>query len=85
MPPTSARPTAEDAAAPSTLAPDTGLPLPKSTMMRFGAGFLLISVLWALGLSIIASVLLPQRLKDLGVESPTPSSARSTRSPPSSP
>ena len=39
-------------------------------MVRFGAGFLLISVLWAIGLSIIASVLLPQRLKDLGVASP---------------
>ena len=39
--------------------------------MRFGAGFLLISVLWAIGLSIIASVLLPQRLKDIGVDNPT--------------
>ena len=71
MPPTPASLAAEEAApAPSNLAPDTGLPLPRSTMVRFGAGFLLISVLWAIGLSIIASVLLPQRLKDLGVASP---------------
>ncbi|PZU33227.1 MAG: MFS transporter [Actinomyces sp.] len=71
MPPTTAHPAeAEAAPAPSNLAPDTGMPLPRSTMVRFGAGFLLISVLWAIGLSIIASVLLPQRLKDLGVASP---------------
>lgn len=57
-------------AAPSNLAPDTGQPLAKPTMVRFGSGFFLISVLWAVGLSIIASVLLPQRLKDLGVDNP---------------
>lgn len=57
-------------AAPSNLAPDTGQPLTKPTMVRFGSGFFLISVLWAVGLSIIASVLLPQRLKDLGVDNP---------------
>ncbi len=39
-------------------------------MVRFGAGFLSISVLWAVGLSIVATVLLPQRLKDLGVADP---------------
>ncbi|MST64341.1 MFS transporter [Schaalia hyovaginalis] len=58
------------AAAPSTLAPDTHQPMAKGTMFRFGTGFFLISLLWAIGLSIIASVLLPQRLKDLGVANP---------------
>ncbi|MBM6979691.1 MAG: MFS transporter [Actinomyces succiniciruminis] len=65
-----ASPAEEDASVPSNLAPDTGLPLDRGAMVRFGAGFLLISVLWAVGLSIIASVLLPQRLKDLGVANP---------------
>ena len=57
--------------APSNLAPDTGHPLQRSTALRFGAGFLAISVLWALGLSSVATVLLPQRLKDLGVADPS--------------
>ncbi|MDU0348375.1 MFS transporter [Actinomyces sp. MRS3W] len=60
----------EETSTPSNLAPDTGLPLDRTSMVRFGAGFLLISLLWAVGLSIIASVLLPQRLKDLGVSNP---------------
>lgn len=54
----------------SNLAPDTGHPLLPSAMIRFGAGFMAISVLWALGLSSVATVLLPQRLKDLGVDDP---------------
>lgn len=54
----------------SKLAPDTGQPLERVALIRFGSGFLLISVLWALGLSSVATVLLPQRLKDLGVDDP---------------
>lgn len=42
----------------------------RGTSLRFAAGFLSISVLWALGLSMVATVLLPQRLKDLGVADP---------------
>ncbi|MDO4259460.1 MAG: MFS transporter [Actinomycetaceae bacterium] len=60
----------ESPTTPSTLAPDTGQPLKKVELIRFGAGFLLISLLWAVGLSIVATVLLPQRLKDLGVADP---------------
>lgn len=66
--------TAVDAAAPpspSNLAPDTGAPLSRSTLIRFGVGFFGISLLWAIGLNTIASVLLPQRLKDIGVDNPT--------------
>ena len=61
-----------DAEAPalSNRAPDTGLPMPTAAKFRFGTGFFLISILWAIGLSIVASVLLPQRLKDLGVSNP---------------
>lgn len=62
-----------DAVTPSTisnLAPDTGRPLSRGASIRFGAGFFLISLLWAIGLAIIAAVLLPQRLKDLGVDNP---------------
>lgn len=43
---------------------------PRITFLRFAAGFLSISILWALGLSMVATVLLPQRLKDLGVDDP---------------
>ena len=66
--------TAVDAAAPpspSNLAPDTGAPLSRSTLIRFGVGFFGISLLWAIGLNTVASVLLPQRLKDIGVDNPT--------------
>lgn len=45
-------------------------PLPRSSFIRFAAGFLSISVLWSIGLSMVATVLLPQRLKDLGVADP---------------
>lgn len=55
---------------PSSLSPETGKPLSRLVMVRFGIGFFLISLLWAIGLNIIASVLLPQRLKDLGVDNP---------------
>ncbi|MBW3069766.1 MULTISPECIES: MFS transporter [unclassified Actinomyces] len=63
--------TENDTSTPSNLAPDTGLPLPRSAMVRFGIGFLCISLLWATGLNTIAAVLLPQRLKDIGVDNPT--------------
>ena len=56
---------------PSNLAPDTGVPLSRSTLIRFGVGFFGISLLWAIGLNTVASVLLPQRLKDIGVDNPT--------------
>jgi len=56
---------------PSNLAPDTGVPLNRSTLIRFGVGFFGISLLWAIGLNTVASVLLPQRLKDIGVDNPT--------------
>lgn len=55
---------------PSRLAPDTGKPLERIVMFRFGAGFFLISILWAIGLSAVAAVLLPQHLKDIGVANP---------------
>lgn len=63
--------TAPGAPTPSRLAPDTGRPLERRTLIRFGVGFFLISLLWAIGLNTVASVLLPQRLKDIGVENPT--------------
>ncbi|AYD89583.1 MFS transporter [Actinomyces sp. 2119] len=66
-----ASPAEEDTSALSNLAPDTGLPLQRATMVRFGIGFFGISILWAIGLNTIAAVLLPQRLKDIGVDNPT--------------
>ncbi|WP_147681458.1 MFS transporter [Actinomyces ruminicola] len=66
-----ASPAEEDTSAPSNLAPDTGLPLQRTIMVRFGIGFFCISLLWAIGLNTIAAVLLPQRLKDIGVDNPT--------------
>lgn len=55
---------------PMTLAPDTGKPLSSSHKTRFMLGFALNGILWTIGLSIIAGVLLPQRLKDIGVSNP---------------
>ena len=40
-------------------------------MGRFGGGFLGISRRGAIGLNAVAAVLLPQRLKDIGVDNPT--------------
>lgn len=71
--PTTAESITTEAVAPPTLsnlAPDTGQPLLRSAMVRFGVGFFAISLLWALGLNTVASVLLPQRLKDIGVSNP---------------
>lgn len=39
-------------------------------MVRFAAGFLLFGAVWMVGLQMIAQVLLPQRLQDIGVASP---------------
>lgn len=52
------------------IAPDTGAPFTTARTIRFGAGFLGFGLLWIVGLQIIAAVLLPQRLKDIGVASP---------------
>ena len=41
-----------------------------ATTLRYGIGFLLFGVLWIMGLMIVATVLLPQRLRDIGVQSP---------------
>lgn len=71
--PTTAESITTEAVAPPTLsnlAPDTGQPLLRSAMVRFGVGFFAISLLWALGFNTVASVLLPQRLKDIGVSNP---------------
>ncbi len=51
-------------------APDTGRPLLRGAKVRFGLGFFLISVLWSIGLAAVAAILLPQRLKDIGVPNP---------------
>ncbi|MFF2053184.1 MFS transporter [Leifsonia sp. NPDC058194] len=52
------------------IAPDTGAPFSTARTVRFGAGFLAFGLLWIVGLQIVAAVLLPQRLKDIGVASP---------------
>src|SRR4051794_21898749 len=52
------------------LAPDTGAPFTRARIARFGAGFAGFGLLWIVGLMIVAAVLLPQRLRDIGVASP---------------
>jgi MFS family permease len=52
------------------IAPDTGTPFTRARTLRFGAGFFVYGLLWIVGLQIVAAVLLPQRLRDIGVESP---------------
>ena len=55
---------------PADIAPDTGAPLDRARTIRFGAGFLLFGAVWMVGLQMVAQVLLPQRLQDIGVASP---------------
>ncbi|WOF21554.1 MFS transporter [Microbacterium betulae] len=62
--------TAAPQPAPDDIAPDTGLVFTPRQSLRFGAGFLVLGLLWIVGLQIIAAVLLPQRLRDIGVDSP---------------
>ncbi|WP_159792963.1 MFS transporter [Puerhibacterium puerhi] len=52
------------------LAPDTGQRFDRARTTRFGVGFFAYGLLWIIGLQIVAAVLLPQRLKDIGVASP---------------
>lgn len=52
------------------LAPDTGAPFDRARTLRFGIGFFVFGLLWIVGLQIVAAVLLPQRLLDIGVASP---------------
>jgi MFS family permease len=52
------------------IAPDTGIPFTRARTLRFGAGFFVFGGLWIIGLQIVAAVLLPQRLLDIGVSSP---------------
>lgn len=52
-----------------TLSPETGRPISKITMTRFGAGFFVFGFLWAIGLQVVASVLLPQHYQSIeGIE-----------------
>lgn len=50
---------------PTTLAPDTGRPLSRIEIVRYGIGFFAFSFLWIIGLMIVAAVLLPTRLTAL--------------------
>lgn len=67
-------PLAAEGSTPSTQgadrAPDTGAPFTRALTLRFGAGFFGFGLLWIVGLQIVAAVLLPQRLRDIGVSSP---------------
>ena len=46
-----------------SLSPETGKPVAKSTLFRFGAGFLVFGILWMSGLGIMSAVLLPEHYK----------------------
>src|SRR3954447_10209307 len=65
--PVSDEPVAGDTA---QLAPDAGRPFARARVARFGIGFAAFGLLWIIGLMIVAAVLLPQRLRDIGVGSP---------------
>ncbi|MCT6918168.1 MAG: MFS transporter, partial [Bifidobacteriales bacterium] len=47
------------------LSPETGKPVPKKTLFRFGASFLAFGILWMSGLGIVSIVLLPEHLKQV--------------------
>lgn len=44
--------------------------VPKSAVIRFGIGFAILGLLWIGGLAVVAWVVLPQRLTDLGIQNP---------------
>lgn len=62
----------EGAPAPSepSRSPDTGEVFTRAHALRFSIGFVVLGLLWTVGLATVSSVLLPQRLKDIGVSSP---------------
>lgn len=47
------------------LSPATGLPVSKTKLTRFGAGFLIFGILWMSGLGIVSAVLLPMQYKTI--------------------
>lgn len=65
------------------LSPETGKPLDKVTMFRFGAGFIVFGLLWMSGLGIVSAVLLPMHYKTIPGVIRTLWWASSTPSPPS--
>lgn len=54
----------------SAIAPDTGRPLSRVSVMRFAIGFTFFSVLWAMSATMGSSMLLPQRFNGLGIGRP---------------
>ncbi|AEB07708.1 major facilitator superfamily MFS_1 [Coriobacterium glomerans PW2] len=60
-----ADPIHDGAVASSALAPDTGKPLPASSLVRFALGFILFGGMWMMSDMIGAAVLLPQRFVEL--------------------
>lgn len=42
-----------------SLSPETGRPVPKAVLTRFGIGFFVFGFLWCIGLQVVNSVLLP--------------------------
>lgn len=52
------------------LSPETGKPVSRARLFRFGASFLVFGILWMSGLGIVSAVLLPEHLKSIGGISP---------------
>lgn len=48
-----------------SLSPETGRPVPKSILTRFGVGFFIFGFLWCIGLQIVNAVLLPEHYKSI--------------------
>lgn len=48
-----------------SLSPETGKPVSRKILMRFGASFLVFGILWMSGLGIVSMVLLPEHLKQV--------------------
>ena len=49
----------------SSLSPETGAPLAKSELIRFGAGLMAFGLLWMSGLSIVSAVLFTKHLQSI--------------------
>lgn len=63
---------ADEASGPAATATEVirSAPLPRLGWLRFGVGFLLFGFLWIAGLMVVNVVILPARLKEVGIEEP---------------
>ncbi|MBT2521751.1 MFS transporter [Arthrobacter sp. ISL-28] len=63
-------PVTSDSAVGTATAMLQAMPVSRAGVFRYGIGFVVFGFLWIAGLMVVAAVVLPQQLTDLGVENP---------------